>query len=784
MAKKYASLDTLRTFLENLKTHFASTTEIDEIKEAKADWNQNDETAIDYVKNRTHYEDMYCDTVNGVYQSSTESLCCSISGIDLANGGSLTLQAEESGVRYNFSIDPSSVSTGTTEGVTTFGEYTVNFKKMINRQNGKYICSFLILPYSETMTATATYSYLLDVKQLDEKFIPDTIARTTDIESTYATKTDLENIDLSAYETAENAQLKFDEAKAYADTVASAKANTSHTHDDRYYTETEVDSKLAGKADKTHNHDSAYDIKGSANAVQSNLNTVNDNLEAHIDNADIHFTATERTKLSGIAAGAQVNTITGVKGNSESSYRTGNINITKSNIGLGNVDNTADANKTVKHATTADSAASATKATQDASGNVITSTYETKTGTDNKISVHNTSTSAHSDIRLLIAELTTKLNNFLDVDDTTTDQLSELIALIQDNATDIEAITSGKVSVSDIVNNLTTNVTNKPLSAAQGVAIKVLIDALDSALDAHDANTAKHITSTERTNWNAAKTHADSAHAPSNAEKNQNAFSNIKVGSTTIMADAATDTLELVGSNITITPDATNDKVTLAVANGTTSAKGVVQLTNSTSSTSTTTAATPNSVKSAYDLANTAKTNATTAQTKADSAYSLAESKADKNHTHSWSDLQNKPFGDEIESEETLMSNKTISMYGDGWYRITPIVELIEGITYKVTFNGATYESVAWVSPTTGTICIGNGEIYGGEDYGNWSAPFAFEYDNGTFSLYSNDIGSATFSIVKVVADVTKLDDRFIPDTIARTSNVSQVQIITYEADD
>ena len=31
-------------------------TEINDIKEAKADWNQNDETALDYVKNRTHYE--------------------------------------------------------------------------------------------------------------------------------------------------------------------------------------------------------------------------------------------------------------------------------------------------------------------------------------------------------------------------------------------------------------------------------------------------------------------------------------------------------------------------------------------------------------------------------------------------------------------------------------------------------------------------------------------------------------------------------------------------------
>ena len=46
---------------------------------------------------------------------------------------------------------------------------------------------------------------------------------------------------------------------------------------------------------------------------------------------------------------------------------------------------------------------------------------------------------------------------------------------------------------------------------------------------------------------------------------NQNAFSNVKVGSTTVAADSPTDTLTLTaGSNITITPDATNDNVTIA----------------------------------------------------------------------------------------------------------------------------------------------------------------------------------------------------------------------------
>ena len=61
--------------------------------------------------------------------------------------------------------------------------------------------------------------------------------------------------------------------------------------------------------------------------------------------------------------------------------------------------------------------------------------------------------------------------------------------------------------------------------------------------------------------------HSQTSHAPSNAEVNQNAFSNVKVGSTTIAADSKTDTLELVaGTNVILTPDATNDKVTITAA--------------------------------------------------------------------------------------------------------------------------------------------------------------------------------------------------------------------------
>ena len=69
---------------------------------------------------------------------------------------------------------------------------------------------------------------------------------------------------------------------------------------------------------------------------------------------------------------------------------------------------------------------------------------------------------------------------------------------------------------------------------------------------------------------------------PALGEANQNAFSNIKVGSTTIAADSKTDTLTVAaGANITLTPDASGDTLTIAATDttysaATTSANGLM----------------------------------------------------------------------------------------------------------------------------------------------------------------------------------------------------------------
>ena len=101
---------------------------------------------------------------------------------------------------------------------------------------------------------------------------------------------------------------------------------------------------------------------------------------------------------------------------------------------------------------------------------------------ESKITAHNTSTDAHNDIRLLIQNLVNTVTALLDSDDETLDQTSEIVAYVKSNKSLIDAITTSKVSVSDIIDNLTTNVANKPLSASQGVALKGLIDALQTEL--------------------------------------------------------------------------------------------------------------------------------------------------------------------------------------------------------------------------------------------------------------------------------------------------------------
>lgn len=114
----------------------------------------------------------------------------------------------------------------------------------------------------------------------------------------------------------------------------------------------------------------------------------------------------------------------------------------------------------------------------------------------NDLANHNADTTAHNDLRIELKALADRINAVLDSDDTTLDELSEIVAYIKSNKALIEQVTTTKVNVTDIINNLTSNVTNKPLSAAQGVALKGLIDAIVVPTKVSQlTNDAKYLTS-------------------------------------------------------------------------------------------------------------------------------------------------------------------------------------------------------------------------------------------------------------------------------------------------
>ena len=143
------------------------------------------------------------------------------------------------------------------------------------------------------------------------------------------------------------------------------------------------------------------------------------------------------------------------------------------------------------------------------------------------------------------------------------------------NAGRLRGLTVGNENGQIPINNGTEN-TN--LNAA-------LLNGKESSYFATSNHT--HTTATQSSNGymsNADKKKLDGI--ASGAEVNQNAFANVKVGSTTIQSDAKQDTLELAaGTNISLVGDANNDKVTIGVTGKVASASQADNATNATNAT-------------------------------------------------------------------------------------------------------------------------------------------------------------------------------------------------------
>lgn len=182
---------------------------------------------------------------------------------------------------------------------------------------------------------------------------------------------------------------------------------------------------------------------------------------------------------------------------------------------------------------------------------------------------------SHNDTYYTETEVDTKLANKADATHAHT-------GVYDTNGAAANALTSAKAYTDSKVDALIGEGASTTLDTIGEIATAIednqdMIDTLNGAiankanatdLTSHTGNTTIHVTQTDKNNLDIAKTHANTAHAPANAEANQNAFSNVKVGNTTISADTKTDTLTLIaGSNVTLTPNAEGDSVTIASTN-------------------------------------------------------------------------------------------------------------------------------------------------------------------------------------------------------------------------
>jgi hypothetical protein len=196
--------------ISNLSTLVGDTSVSDQIDEAllnsQSNWNQNDGTKADYIENRPFYDNIKTESI---YVSSSNQPKATTLSNDLyygtTTGSSTTIQ---NGSRYKITINIngySSIYTCTRAKLAGAYQYcnVLGNAKLgvdvgfLDGNNSSYPIAdtgepFCFLSYSSTAKnaiistnqnaqISAFYTVTGEIKQVDEKFIPDTIARVSDI---------------------------------------------------------------------------------------------------------------------------------------------------------------------------------------------------------------------------------------------------------------------------------------------------------------------------------------------------------------------------------------------------------------------------------------------------------------------------------------------------------------------------------------------------------------------------------------------------------------------------
>ena len=143
-----------------------------------------------------------------------------------------------------------------------------------------------------------------------------------------------------------------------------------------------------------------------------------------------------------------------------------------------------------------------------------------------------------------------------------------------------------------------------------------------------------------------------------------------------------------------------------------------------------------------------------------------AQSDWNQNDSTATDYIKNRPFYTGDTSETVLVEESTVSFSGSGGMysaQIQSNFEATVGETYKVTWDGATYECVC--VDFRNSLFIGNLSIAGaGSDTGE---PFLMRINNGSgIEIYTKDASAShTISISGSIAEVVQIPDKYISNT-------------------
>lgn len=170
MARKIFTDESLATFVDEIKSRFDSI--------PQSDWEQTDSTQLDYIKNRTHW-------------SKSESVILVDESASLHNGVYYFTTSFPLNIGQTYTV----VFDGTTYECVAFKDSGNYNRATIGGSYGNYStypfniyvmsASYTGIKTGTTSTHTVKVTTVNEtVQQLDEKYIPDTFAKSADVEST------------------------------------------------------------------------------------------------------------------------------------------------------------------------------------------------------------------------------------------------------------------------------------------------------------------------------------------------------------------------------------------------------------------------------------------------------------------------------------------------------------------------------------------------------------------------------------------------------------------------